>query len=112
MPSIPQTRSFPISVLVLIGVAAFALGLLATMSTIGPHGAHAQDQCDPTQPGGCPIPLNSSATNAITYPSQSDTWTVDVEVTNDFFVTLTNLPGEYEETVYGPDGSLLTTADG
>ena len=51
--------------------------------------------------------MNSTVQAAITDPSDVDNWNLDVEVGNDFAVTLTDLPGDYEVTVYGPDGSLI-----
>ena len=55
--------------------------------------------------------LNSQVTAALTDPAAIHNWLLRVPVNNDFTVVLTQLPGDYELSVWGPDGQLLGSSN-
>jgi len=111
MPSYPHVRSIPTFPVALVGIAVFAAGLLVSLAQNPSLGVHAQTDCVQPADGGCPMQLNISVQAAIDDPTVTDIWLLNVPVTNDFVVLLTNLPGDYEVWVYSPNGSLLGMAD-
>ncbi|HZT05799.1 MAG TPA: PPC domain-containing protein [Chloroflexota bacterium] len=109
--SSPFPRSLSARLAVLAGLSAFAIGMFANAVLIADPRAEAQDDCTQPSDSGCPMGMNTPFQAALTDPSTQHTWLLDVADTTDFTVTLTNLAGDYELTVYGPDGSLYGSSD-
>ena len=114
MVTTARLSPLPLAVVV-IGLAAFALGL-ATMAVRGPgHGAHAQDlppgYCAQPNPDGCVLFFETPAQSMLNDPTAAHTWLIDVPDATDFYVAVANLPADLEVWVYGPDNSLLAQSN-
>lgn len=99
------------TLIILVGAAAFAVGL-TTMFFRGPTpGARAQavEQTDCVQPSedGCWVALDVPVQAILNDPSVAHNWLVDIPEGMDFSVAAANLPADLQLWVYGPDGSLL-----
>ncbi|MEA2641382.1 MAG: hypothetical protein QOF51_2776 [Chloroflexota bacterium] len=103
MPAMTHARSIPTLTVILAAITIFAVGLMVSLSSTSSMRAHAQSDCSQPASDGCPVDLNSLVQASLTDASTTHNWLVNVQVANDFTVTLTNLPGDYEVTVYGPD---------
>jgi hypothetical protein len=102
--------------LVLVGLAAFGLGLLMMLLRTPPPGAHAQGavptDCPQANPdGGCWITLDLPVLAVYNDASVAHTWLVDVPEAVDFSVAVANLPADLEVSVFGPDGSLIAQSN-
>jgi hypothetical protein len=111
MPSTNHPRAISTPIVILAGIAAFAIALLITLSRTPAPGAHAQDSCSQPSDGGCPMELNGSVSAALTDPTAVHNWLLRVPVNNDFTVVLTQLSGDYRLSVWGPDGTLIGSSN-
>lgn len=109
MSSTTAERPVPTPVVILVGLAVFGGGLLAALLRGPSPAVRAQDECVQPAVSGCPMALNSAVEAALGDPTVTHNWLLSVADANEFTVILTNLPGDYGLSVYGPDDSLLGT---
>lgn len=110
-----RPRSVPIFI-ILVGLAAFAVGLTTMFFRASTPGAHAQsavptDCPQPNEAGGCWITLDFPVLAIYNDPSVAHTWFVDVPEAVDFSVAIANLPADLEVWVYAPDGSIIAQSN-
>ncbi|MEA2640335.1 MAG: hypothetical protein QOF51_1729 [Chloroflexota bacterium] len=117
MPTSNRTHSIPTLAVILTGIVVFALGLVASLRAAPPTRVHAQDDTGAscTQPSdqGCPIDYNTPVQAALNDSATTHNWLIAVPPGVDLNVTLTDLSGNYELLVYGPepDFPLLGQSD-
>ena len=109
----PLTASRLLSVfgIPLVGIAAFAFGLVVSTSRSADDRAHAQDECVQPSETGCPLVANTPVQAALETPTDSHTWLFSIVGVPDFSVSLIGLPGNYSLSVFRPDGSLLAMSN-
>jgi hypothetical protein len=110
MPLATNTRSVPMVMAVISGIAAFAVGVLVTFSGAPSPRVLAQSDCTQPSGDGCPMALDSTVSAAMNDASASHKWLLNVSDSADFVVTLKNLPADYKATVASPDGTPLGEA--
>ena len=106
MPSATHARTMPRTAVVFVGVAAFVIGLFAAPTGTPQPAALAQDGCLELASTGCPLEIGNPVGAALTSPTATHNWLLNVAAGLDFTVTLMAPPADYQLWVYGPDGSL------
>jgi len=105
-----HARSIPILV-ILVGVAAFGLGVATIFFRAPTPGVRAQaiapSDCAQPNEEGCWISLEVPTQASPNDPTVAHNWLVDIPEGTDFFVAVANLPADLQVLVYGPDDSLL-----
>lgn len=107
MPHSTHGRSSQFIPILLLGVGAFALALVAGLARSPAPRVRAQETCVQPSAAGCPLELDTVAQAAITEPGAVHNWLLNVQVPNEILVSLGNVGGDYQLWVYGPDNSLL-----
>ena len=107
MPLTNLARSTPMLVVAFVGIAAFAVGALATNWQAPISGAHAQEGCLQPSASGCSIQFQTAVRAALNDATTAHNWLLNVTDGVDFTIALTTLAADLQLSVYGPDSSLL-----
>lgn len=107
-----QRSSLHTPAAIIVGIAVFVAGLVASLSRGTGPGVHAQPDCVQPAESGCPLGLNNIVQASLTDATSTHNWLLEVPTGDDFILTLTSVPGDYDLTVYGPDSSLRGVAEG
>lgn len=111
MPSTTVSRSITSLAIPMVGIAAFAIGLLTSPGRTTDLRVHAQDECSQPSATGCPIEVNMPVQAVLDSGMSTHNWLLEVAGLPDFAVSLIGLPGNYSLAVFLPDGSLAATSN-
>lgn len=111
MPSTVMSRSISSLAIPMVGIAAFAIGLLASPERATDLRAQAQEECSQPSATGCPVELSVVMQAVLDSGMSTHNWLLSLTGFPDFSVSLIGLPGDYSLAVFMPDGSLAGTSN-
>jgi hypothetical protein len=111
MPSTVVSRSISALAIPMVGIAAFAIGLLTSPGRATDLRVHAQDECSQPSATGCPLEISVVVQAVLDSGMSTHNWLLSVTGFPDFAVSLIGLPGNYSLAVFMPDGSLAGTSN-